>query len=126
LYSADLDREAVGIIKQYTSFFFEEHFCIVFELLYSPLLSQSSIQCTNNGVAGTESAEPALTCLYSPDEIKKVAVQILTALAYLAKHNVIHADLKPENILFRHNNEKGKNVPEGYLKESWTTIAFFR
>jgi dual specificity tyrosine-phosphorylation-regulated kinase 2/3/4 len=45
---------------------------------------------------------------FSVQTISSYAYQILTALAFLEKRNIIHCDLKPENILIC--DEEGKNL----------------
>lgn len=40
------------------------------------------------------------------DEIRKIAIQLITCIAFLQKYELIHADLKPENILFKKGIKK--------------------
>jgi dual specificity tyrosine-phosphorylation-regulated kinase 2/3/4 len=39
--------------------------------------------------------------------IRRLIIQILQALRFLAHHQVIHCDLKPENILLKEYNKSG-------------------
>lgn len=39
-------------------------------------------------------------------DIRQIAHQILTSLAFLRRHSLIHCDLKPENILLKKRNNK--------------------
>ena len=38
--------------------------------------------------------------LLSKDNIKKIMIQLLSAIAHLHKHLICHKDIKPENIIF--------------------------
>lgn len=42
--------------------------------------------------------------------IRRFAIQILNALNFLQKNNIIHCDLKPENILLKCANKSGIKV----------------
>ncbi|CAH1261344.1 DYRK2 [Branchiostoma lanceolatum] len=78
--------EKVQSAREGPNFFtFDEHYCMVFELLNPTPLHHYFRK------------------LHSPEEklaiIKKVAIQLLQVLGFLLRGNVIHADLKPENVL---------------------------
>jgi serine/threonine protein kinase len=74
------------VIRMYSSFYFRNHLCIVFELmslnLYE-LIRRNHYQGFSTGL------------------IRKFAVSLLKCLALLKRENIIHCDLKPENILLR-------------------------
>lgn len=42
--------------------------------------------------------------------INKIAIQILQALSFLNKHNIVHCDIKPENVMFREENKTGLKI----------------
>ncbi|CAH3131569.1 unnamed protein product [Pocillopora meandrina] len=73
-------------VHLFNVFSFEGHYCLVFELLRPRPLHQ-----------------------YFQDDklkfIRKITFQLLQALGFLRRQNVIHADLKPENILFEEGDE---------------------
>ncbi|XP_078674914.1 uncharacterized protein LOC144912964 isoform X1 [Branchiostoma floridae x Branchiostoma belcheri] len=80
------DPEDISRCVRLLNFFtFDEHYCMVFELLNPTPLHHYFRK------------------LHSPEEklamIKKVAIQLLQVLGFLLRGNVIHADLKPENVL---------------------------
>lgn len=41
------------------------------------------------------------------DIIRKILIQILQALLFLHKRNIIHCDIKPENIVFKEMGKSG-------------------
>ncbi|XP_066279202.1 uncharacterized protein [Branchiostoma lanceolatum] len=80
------DPEDISRCVRLLNFFtFDEHYCMVFELLNPTPLHHYFRK------------------LHTPEEklaiIKKVAIQLLQVLGFLLRGNVIHADLKPENVL---------------------------
>lgn len=87
LYGADPHFSA-NIGRLYHTFYFQQHFCLVFELLGDNLLTR------------TRHYAPGSISLH---QIRKVASQLLGTLCMLKNEGVIHADLKPENILLRHS-----------------------
>lgn len=42
--------------------------------------------------------------------IRRFSIQILQALCFFKKNNIIHCDLKPENILLKEENKSGIRV----------------
>ncbi|CAG9312762.1 unnamed protein product [Blepharisma stoltei] len=78
------DKRNIVRIKNY--FLFRNHICIAFELLQINLY-QLLHKNHFNGV--------------SLKLIKKIAIQLLVSLQFLAENQVIHCDLKPENILLK-------------------------
>lgn len=77
-----------NIVCMKSYFIFRQHVCIVFELLGANLY-----QCISTKLG-----------LAAP-HVKMIASQVLLALKYIEKHEIIHCDLKPENILME---ESGK------------------
>jgi dual specificity tyrosine-phosphorylation-regulated kinase 2/3/4 len=74
------------IVQMLDSFNFRNHYCITFELLSINLYEFIKA----NQFKG-----------FNLNLIKKISIQLLTALRFLSKHHIIHCDLKPENILLR-------------------------
>ena len=44
------------------------------------------------------------------DLVRRIALQVLNAIHFLHKNQIIHADLKPENILLKQPNKSGVKV----------------
>eukprot|EP00826_Nyctotherus_ovalis_P041661 TRINITY_DN4235_c0_g4_i1.p1 TRINITY_DN4235_c0_g4~~TRINITY_DN4235_c0_g4_i1.p1 ORF type:complete len:578 (-),score=135.00 TRINITY_DN4235_c0_g4_i1:108-1841(-) len=87
------DRDAENkssIVHMIDYFIFRRHIVITFELLSINLYTLIA----NNNFKGL-----------SLGLVKRFAVQLLTALAFLRKHRIIHCDLKPENILLEQPNK---------------------
>jgi len=80
-----------------STFFFYGHFCLVFELLGENLLLY------------IQRFQPYTMKM---DIVKKLALQLLSGLAYMRDHNVIHADLKPENILMGINSKSSLKISD--------------
>jgi serine/threonine protein kinase len=77
---------AAHVVKLINTFVFDGiHFCLVLELLHTTLLGKIQTIYPQSSV--------------SIDEIRKLAFQLVTCLAFLEHSNIIHADLKPENII---------------------------
>lgn len=68
------------------SFVFRGHSCITFEILHKNLYEFLK----EHQFAG-----------FSQDLIRRFAIQILQALCFFKKNDIIHCDLKPENILLK-------------------------
>ena len=77
-------------VKMLESFNFRKHKCIVFELLSFNLYDLLKA----NDFRG-----------FSNTLVRRFALQMLTALVFLKKHEIIHCDLKPENIILVTPNE---------------------
>ncbi|KAG2377952.1 hypothetical protein C9374_008574 [Naegleria lovaniensis] len=86
-----------SISKLYLTFFFYGHFCLVFELLGENLLMY---------IQRFQSYTMPMTTL------KKLAVQLMTGLAFMRDHNIIHADLKPENILMGNESKNSLRISD--------------
>ena len=90
-YIKDKDVEnKSSIIHMIDCFIFRRHIVITFELLSINLYALIA----NNNFKGL-----------SIGLIKRFGIQLLTALAFLKKHRIIHCDLKPENILLVQPNK---------------------
>jgi serine/threonine protein kinase len=83
-------NDSAGILRLYNTFYFQEHFCLVFELLGASLLTKAQVPTTGNRL--------------SIDDLKKIAIQLIASICFLRSQGIIHADLKPENILFKQRN----------------------
>eukprot|EP00041_Stephanoeca_diplocostata_P003379 m.33929 g.33929 ORF g.33929 m.33929 type:complete len:854 (-) comp14273_c0_seq2:190-2751(-) len=102
-HSRDL-TEATGsraarIIQCLNRFEFGPHFCIVFELLSITPLRHCIDVATSRG--GARQVSGHALRLHA---VRKVAAQLLAALAFLKRERVIHADIKPDNILLEDND----------------------
>ena len=75
-----------NVVRLIDEFYFRDHHCFVFELLHTDLFEHLK----ENGFIGFECSK-----------IRNYAIQILDALIFLERHQIIHCDLKPENILLR-------------------------
>ncbi|CAG7724883.1 unnamed protein product, partial [Allacma fusca] len=84
-----------SIIRMFTSFYFRNHLCIVFELMSLNLYEL----IRRNHYQG-----------FSFSLIKKFTVCLLKCLVLLKQENIIHCDLKPENILLRRRGSSGIKV----------------
>jgi dual specificity protein kinase YAK1 len=82
------------IITVYDYFFFQEHLCIVFELLNENLYQLLQ----HNHLQGI-----------SLNSINFIIKQILEAVEQVHRMGIIHCDIKPENILLKINIEKNKS-----------------
>ena len=84
------------VVRCLSTFYFEGHFCIVFELLSAtPLRHCVEVACQ---VTTSRKTDPAILRLSA---IRKITAQLVAALAFLQQQNIIHADVKPENVLLR-------------------------
>ena len=87
------DENNIVRIKEYMVF--RNHLCISFELLSINLYEFIK----NNNFQGV-----------SLGLIRRFAIQMLQALLYTRRENIIHCDLKPENILLKNQNKSGIKV----------------
>ena len=79
-------EDKYGCIQMIETFNFRSHMCITFELLHCNLyeyVKETNFQPFSEGL------------------LKKISAQLLVALAYMARHEIVHCDIKPENILLR-------------------------
>lgn len=86
-----------SISNLYLTFFFYGHFCLVFELLGENLLMY---------IQRYQPYTMPITTL------KKLAVQLITGLAFMRDHSIIHADLKPENILMGNESKNSLRISD--------------
>ncbi|KAG9394759.1 Protein kinase domain [Carpediemonas membranifera] len=77
-------------VRMYDYFYYKENLFIVFELLRDNLYECQKYM--------TETNQPNYFTL---PRLQSITRQILTALAYIHRLNLIHADLKPENVLIQ-------------------------
>ena len=82
------------IISVYDYFFYQEHLCIIFELLNENLYQLLQ----HNHLQGI-----------SLNSINFIIKQILEAVEQVHRLGIIHCDIKPENILLKINIEKNKS-----------------
>ncbi|KAH7103780.1 hypothetical protein BKA62DRAFT_694675 [Auriculariales sp. MPI-PUGE-AT-0066] len=80
------------VIKMEEYFYFRNHLCIAMELLSINLYELIKA----NGFVG-----------FSTNLIRRFTTQMLSSLALMRHHRVVHCDLKPENVLLRHPAKSG-------------------
>jgi serine/threonine protein kinase len=80
---------APGIVRLVDTFTLGAHFCLVLDRLHPRLLDW----------VAESAALPSPTA--SLPDLMKIAYQLLTTVAFLHSHGVVHADIKPDNILLR-------------------------
>ncbi|KZV91616.1 kinase-like protein [Exidia glandulosa HHB12029] len=83
------------VIKMQEYFYFRNHLCIAMELLSINLYELIKA----NGFVG-----------FSTNLIRRFTTQMLSSLALMRHHRVVHCDLKPENVLLRHPAKSGIKV----------------
>eukprot|EP01147_Barroeca_monosierra_P001497 gene1497-4655_t len=88
--------QKINAFDTFDTFTFGQHFCITFELLSATQLKHAVE--TASQFTTTKIARPGALKVQA---IRKIAAQLLSALALLRHVNVIHADLKPDNVLLR-------------------------
>lgn len=84
LFNSMEEGKGSNVVKLYGHFYYGKHFCLVLELLGVSLLQHMSSFPKNRLPLA---------------QVRKVAVQLLTSLAFVKQCGIIHADLKPENVL---------------------------
>ena len=103
------------VVRLLNTFSYSVHFCLVFELLESR--SMFVHMPSLNNPAQKIQQHQSLTELLPENapnsevrrsrerigikRLKKLAVQLFVALAFLQKNKILHADIKPDNLLFR-------------------------
>jgi serine/threonine protein kinase len=114
-------KESNSLVKLFSSFYFQKHFCLVFELLDGNLLDFNKILPKYNKI--------------NLNQMRKLIIQMLTSLHFLHENQFIHSDLKPENILIKDSkyvklidfgNTIHLNQVELYLKEFRIQSLFYR
>ena len=86
--SGDADENCV--LQLYDYFYHKEHLFLVTELLRDNLYEFSKYN--------RQSGDPLY---FTVQRLQKITKQVLVALAFIHKLNLIHCDLKPENMLIR-------------------------
>lgn len=79
----------IGIVKIYNVFRTEKHYYIVMEYLDGESIEKF--------VQKSKNSEPLL----NENQLKSVAYQIISALAFFADLNIAHRDIKPDNIFIK-------------------------
>jgi len=79
-----------GVLRMFDSFYYKEHLFIATELLRANLYEFQRHTL--------ESGEPHY---FTAARLRRIARQVLQALAFVHAQGILHCDLKPENILFR-------------------------
>eukprot|EP01060_Flectonema_neradi_P007125 TRINITY_DN1494_c0_g1_i1.p1 TRINITY_DN1494_c0_g1~~TRINITY_DN1494_c0_g1_i1.p1 ORF type:complete len:634 (+),score=116.28 TRINITY_DN1494_c0_g1_i1:234-1904(+) len=86
--SGDADENCV--LQLYDYFYHKEHLFLVTELLRDNLYEFSKYNRQSEG-----------PLYFTVQRLQKITKQVLVALAFIHKLNLIHCDLKPENMLIR-------------------------
>ena len=90
LINAGRDPDEVHVLQLYDYFYYKEHVFLVCELLRDNLYEFAKYN-----------REEESEFYFTLPRIRKIAKQVLTALAYIHSLNLLHCDLKPENILVK-------------------------
>jgi serine/threonine protein kinase len=85
------------VVRLFSTFYFQSHFCLVLELLgqslHEHVLSQGLEQ--KNIAQPNQQATQGLPLA----DIREVALQLVAALGLVSNQRMIHADIKPDNVL---------------------------
>lgn len=84
------DPDEVCVLRLFDFFYFREHIFIVCELLRDNLYEFAKY-----------SREHEAEYYFTLPRVQHIARQVLTALSFLHRQNLLHCDLKPENIVVR-------------------------
>jgi serine/threonine protein kinase len=94
-YAAQEAAQVALLVKLYTSFTHNGHYCMVFEPLGRSLLDY---------------IQQNKYCGFPLSYVRLISAQLLSALTFLQGHGLIHTDLKLENVLFVPNVDMECNV----------------
>jgi serine/threonine protein kinase len=85
--------EAERIVSLYDFFYFREHLFIVTERLYENMYEYQRY-CKTQDIK-----------YFSLGRVQKITAQLVRALSFIHKNNIVSCDLKPENVLFESYQE---------------------
>jgi serine/threonine protein kinase len=98
------------VVRLFSTFYFQSHFCLVLELLGHSLHDHISTQGAE-GQRGNQAQGLPLS------DIREIALQLVAALGLISNQNMIHADIKPENILLLDSSNRSARKMMGMMRK---------
>jgi serine/threonine protein kinase len=95
-------KENNSLVKLFSCFFFQKHFCLVFELLDGNLFDFNKVL-------------PKFDEIHL-NQMRKLIIQMLTSLHFLHENQLIHSDLKPGKQLSKYHSENILIKDSKYVK----------
>ncbi len=96
------ENDLLHIIRLHSTFVFDGHFCIVFELMGPSIREVVSLRGDHSlfsPASNHNSVNSSATGGMNIWNIRNIAVQMLASLAFLHDSDIIHADIKPDNVV---------------------------
>lgn len=133
-------NKSVHVIQLYSSFYCGRHLCLVLELLDTSLYqfnrrrqnSEKSylshhwnpLSTTRGNRGGGGGKGEGRKLKVTIPTLRKLIIQLLSALLHLSNNEIIHADLKPENILLKKHSSPSSSSPPSAAAASSSSSPF--